>query len=92
MQAKGKGMNKYNRMIALEDNGALDCEAAHYNETAEPIDYNAEYDAYAEYNDCRMAGYYQRQHALAVRGNAENGIIYYQTDDVRVLALGYVEE
>jgi hypothetical protein len=78
MQAKGKDMNKYNHAMALEDNGALDCES--------------EYAQWLEYNDCCMAGFYRRQHALAVKGNAENGVIYYQTDDVQVLALGCIEE
>jgi hypothetical protein len=73
----------YNHAMALEDNGALD---------AEPIDYEQEHVQWLEYNDCCLSGYYNRQHALAVRGNAENGVIYYQTDAVLVFPLGYVEE
>ena len=57
-----------------------------------PTDYESEYNQWLEYNDCRLSGFYNRQHALAVKGNAENGIVYYQTNDVRVLALGYLEE
>ena len=80
-------MNAYNRMMALEDD-ATAYESGH----AQWTDYESECDQWFEYNDCCLSGFYNRQHALAVRGNAENGIIYYQTDDVRVLALGYVEE
>lgn len=90
MQAKGVHM--YNRMIALEDNGSLDYEAEHYNETHEPIDYEAEYAEWLEYDDSIQCGFYNRQHALAIRGNAENGIVYRQTDDVQVIAIGYVHE
>lgn len=45
-----------------------------------------------EYRDAIEAGFYSRQHALPVNSNAENGIIYYQTQDVRVLPLYRLEE
>lgn len=82
----------YNRVMQLEDDGSLDYEAEHYNETHEPIDYGAEYAQWLEYNDCIQCGFYNRQHALAVYGNAENGVIYYCTDDLDTIALGYVYE
>ena len=82
----------YNRMMQLEDDGSTDDEAFYYNESHEPIDYAAEYAEWLEYSDCVQSGFYNRQHALAVRGNAENGVVYYRTDAVQMLILGYIEE